>query len=145
MTIALLFHPAIQLSATLLAGYVLWLGLRRFQSQHLHKKIAFKWKSHVTLGVMALVLWLAGLIGGLIMVRIWWRGFLITGNHGRTALLMVPLLLFGLISGLYMDRRKKKREVLPLLHGFNNLLLLILALSQIYTGLWVYSTYVVGQ
>jgi hypothetical protein len=144
MSATLLFHPALQLCATLLAGYVFWLGLQRFKSQHLHKKVTFKWNSHVKLGLVALGLWLTGLVGGLVMVRIWWRGFLITGSHGKTALLMVPLLLFGLLSGLYMDRHKKKRAILPLLHGFNNLLLLILALSQVYTGWWVYNVYVLG-
>ncbi len=144
MTAPLLFHPVIQALTTTLAGYVLWLGLQRFQSQHLHRKIAFKWKSHVTLGTVALGLWLAGLIGGLIMVKIWWGGILITGSHGKTALFMLPLILFGLFSGLYMDHRKKKRSALPLLHGLNNLLLLILALYQAYTGWWVYSVYVIG-
>ena len=145
MTVMLLFHPLIQILATLLAVYVLWLGLQRFRSLHWHQRVAFKWRSHVKLGIVTLGLWLAGLFGGLIMARIWWQGFLITGTHGQTALIMLPLLLFGLFSGLYLDRRKKKRVVLPLLHGFNNLLLLILALYQAYTGWWVYSVYVLGQ
>ena len=127
MTGVLLFHPVIQVLATLLAGYVFWLGLQRFQSLHWHRRVSFKWKAHVKLGIISLGLWLAGLVGGLVMVRLWWHGFLITGTHGKQALIMLPLLLFGLFSGLYMDRRKKKRKVLPLLHGTNNLLLLILS------------------
>ena len=144
MTVMLLFHPLIQILATFLAVYVLWLGLQRFRSQHLQQKIAFKWRPHVKLGTIAMVLWLAGLVGGLIMARIWWQGFMITGTHGKTALVMLPLLLFGLGSGLYLDHRKKKRKVLPLLHGFNNLLLLTLALYQTYSGWWVYSVFVIG-
>ena len=144
MTAVLLFHPVIQEFATLLAIYVLWLGLQRFRSLHWHQKVDFKWKSHVNLGIVTLGLWLAGLIGGLIMVRIWWHGFLVTGIHGKLALVMLPLLLFGLFSGLYMDRRKKKRKFLPLLHGTNNLLLLIMALYQAYTGWLVYSVHVLG-
>ena len=145
MTAALLFHPLIQVVATLLAIYVLGLGLQRFRSLHWHQRVAFKRKAHINFGFATLGLWLAGLFGGLIMVRIWWQGFLITGTHGQTALIMFPLLLFGLFSGLYMDRRKKKRKVLPLLHGLNNLLLLALALYQANTGWWVYSVYVLGQ
>jgi len=145
MTIVLLFHPVIQGLATLLAGYVLWLGLQRFRSRHWHQRVSFKWRSHVNLGIVTLGLWLAGLVGGLIMVRVWWHSFMITKIHGKVALAMLPLLLFGFFSGLYMDRRKKKRTFLPLLHGSNNLLLLILALAQAYTGWWVYSVYVLGH
>ena len=67
-----------------------------------------------------------------------------TGTHGKTALVMLPLLLFGLISGIYMNQVKKKRRFLPLLHGANNLVVIILALSQIRTGWWVLNTYVWG-
>ncbi|MEA1921568.1 MAG: DUF4079 domain-containing protein [Pseudomonadota bacterium] len=144
MTVVLLFHPMNQALATLLAGYVLWLGQKRFRSLHWQQKVAFKWKAHVKLGIITLGLWLAGLVGGMVMVRLWWHGFLITGAHGKQALLMLPLLLFGLFSGLYMDHRKKKRKLLPLLHGTNNLLLLILAFYQAYTGWWVYRVYVLG-
>lgn len=144
MSIMLIFHPLIQILATLLAFYVAWLGLQRFRSLHLDQKATFKWRSHVKLGTVALGLWLAGLFGGLIMVRIWWQGFMITGAHGKTALIMLFLILFGLFSGFHLDRRKKKRVLLPLLHGFNNLLLLLLALYQVSTGWWVYNTFVTG-
>ena len=55
------------------------------------------------------------------MVYFYWRGFLITGGHGKVALVMAPLILFGFASGLYMNIKKKQRRVLPLLHGMNNL------------------------
>lgn len=145
MKIILTFHPLIQVFATLLAAYVLWLGGQRFWSLHWRQKVVFKWQLHVKLGTVALGLWLAGLLGGLASVRFWWHGFLITGTHGQTALAMLPLIFFGLFSGLYMNRRKKKRTVLPLLHGTNNLLLVILAGYQAYTGWWVYSAYVLGN
>jgi len=74
-----------------------------------------------------------------------WHGFLVTGTHGKVALVMLPLVLFGLFSGLYMDLRKKNRTLLPLLHGINNMVVLALAGYQITTGWWVVNVYVLGR
>ena len=43
MIITLLFHPLLQTLATLLAGYVLWLGIQRFRGLHWRQKVAIKW------------------------------------------------------------------------------------------------------
>ena len=141
----LVLHPTIQFLAVLVTFYVLCLGFQRFQGLHLQKKTAFRWKRHVVLGEVALVTFLLGMVGGVAMVYAHWRGFFITGTHGRLALCMAPLIIFGLASGLYMNARKRKRKVLPMLHGLNNLVVLILALTQVYSGWWVYKTFVLGE
>ena len=89
--------------------------------------------------------WLAGVLGGIIVVKLYWHGFLITGTHGKMALVMVPFIIFGLVSGLYMNRNKKERRTLPLLHGLNNLIVLVLALAQVVSGWWVYRAFVMGS
>jgi len=104
----------------------------------------FKWKRHVLFGAIALSALLIGMFGGMTLVYLYWKTFLMTGAHGRTAMVMLPLLLFGLGSGILMNRVKKKRKILPLIHGINNLILILLALSQIKTGWWVYTIYVLG-
>jgi hypothetical protein len=127
-------HPIIQSLAILLGIYVLYLGTGRFRFLHLHQKTVFPWKRHVVLGIICLIAWLGGMLGGMLVVRRAWGVMLQSGPHAQFALCMVPLILFGLISGLFMNSRKKKRTVLPLLHGINNVLLLILALNQARTG-----------
>jgi hypothetical protein len=141
----LAFHPIIQLLAISLFLYVFFLGIQRFRSLYLHKKTAFKWKRHVVLGEIALGTLFLGLLGGMTMVYLYWRGFFITGGHGKVALVMAPLILFGFASGVYMNIKKKQRRILPLLHGINNLVVLILALTQAYSGWWVYRTFVLGE
>jgi hypothetical protein len=138
-------HPIIQASATLLSLYVLYLGLMRFRFLHLKHKTAFNWQRHVRLGEIVIPLWLVGLVGGLIMTRLTWPAFLITGIHAFVGLSMAPFLIFGLMSGLYMNRVKKKRTWLPLIHGMNNLLVVILALTQSWTGYQVYRMFVLGD
>jgi nitric oxide reductase large subunit len=140
----LVIHPIIQLSALLLALYVFYLGIQRFQFFHLHQKAVFRWKRHVALGEIALGVLLAGMLGGLAMVYVYWHGFLITGIHGKFALVMVPFIIFGLVSGLYMNHKKRKRRILPFVHGLNNLVVLIMAIGQIISGLWVYRAFVLG-
>ncbi len=128
----------------LLALYVLYLGTMRFLSLHLNRKTAFLWKRHVLLGLAVLITWIGGLGGGLILSRFYWGSFLVTGLHGRAALMLLPLLLFGLGSGLYMNRAKKKRTWLPLIHAINNVSIIVLVVFQIYTGVIIYQTYVLG-
>jgi hypothetical protein len=140
----LFIHPVIQLLAIFLAFYVFYLGVERFRMLHLHQRVAFKWKRHVGLGLVALATLLAGMLGGMSMAYLQWRSFLITGTHANVALVMAPLILFGLLSGLYMDRKKRKRRVLPLIHGLNNVTVLILALVQMVTGWWILKTFVLG-
>jgi len=141
----LIIHPIIQICATLLASYVFFLGLQRFRMLHLKHKTRFNWKRHVLGGTIALLTLLGGMVVGMSMAYLNWRGFMVTGIHGKTALIIVPLLLFGLFSGLFMNSRKKRRKVLPLIHGTSNLILLLLAIYQIHTGWWVYNTFVLGK
>jgi hypothetical protein len=138
----LFIHPIIQFLAILLTVYAFFLGIGRIRSLPLIPHSRFKWKQHVTLGIIATMALLLGLLGGMAVVYFYWRGFLITGAHGRIAIWILPLILFGLLSGIYMDRIKKNRIVLPLIHGANNLILLILAIVQIVTGWGVYVNFI---
>jgi hypothetical protein len=140
----LVIHPTIQFSAILLALYVFYLGLHRFRFLHLHQKAVFRWNRHVALGEIALGVLLAGMLGGMTMVYVYWHGFLITGIHGKVGLVLVPFILFGLVSGLYMNRKKKKLRILAFIHGLNNLVVLLLGLSQVISGSWVYKAFVLG-
>ncbi len=140
-----LIHPVLQGCAILLSLYVAALGIQRFLALHLKQKRRFLWKRHVTLGLITMVVWLAGIVGGVSAVRFFWHGFLLTGQHGITGLILIPFIIFGIISGLYMNRKKRKRLALPLLHGINNIFVILLTLSQIYTGLGVYSAFVLGN
>jgi hypothetical protein len=99
----------------------------------------------VLLGKIALLALLGGMMGGITMVYFYLHGFLITGVHGKIALVMIPFIVFGGTTGLYMDRNKKKRTGLPLIHGLNNLVVLILALAQVVTGWRVYMLLISGN
>ena len=134
----LVIHPIIQLSAIVLTLYVFYLGVQRFRSVNLHQKTLFRWKRHVLLGKIAMSALLVGMMGGMTMVYLYFHGFLITGIHGKTALVMAVFIIFGGASGLYMNHNKKKRTALPMIHGLSNLVLLILALTQAVTGWRVY-------
>ncbi len=112
---------------------------------HLKQKTRFNWKQHVLLGIMTLLTLLAGMVGGMSMVYLNWHGFLVTGVHGKIALVILPMVLFGLISGLYMNSKKKKRKALPFIHGTVNLFLLLLAFYQMYSGWWVYNAFILGN
>ena len=140
----LVIHPTIQFSAILLALYVFYLGLHRFRFLHLHQKAVFQWRRHVVLGEIAMGVLLAGMLGGMAMVYVYWHGFLITGIHGKVGLATVPFILFGLGSGLYMNRGKKQRRILAFVHGLNNLFVLLMAMSQIVSGWWLYKAFVLG-
>ncbi len=140
----LFIHPIVQLVSLFVAIFTLYLGMNRFRALHLGRKATFKWKRHVLVGTVSLTLWLFGMFGGMAIVYTYWKGFLMIGTHGLTAMVMLPLLIFGLASGFFMNRVKKKRKILPLIHGINNLVVIILALIQIKTGWWVYITYVLG-
>jgi len=141
----LVIHPIIQLSAIVLTLYVFYLGVQRFRSVHLHQKTLFRWKRHVLLGKIAMSALLGGMMGGMTMVYLYFHGFLITGIHGKTALVMAVFIILGGASGLYMNHNKKKRTALPVIHGLNNFILLIFALTQVITGWRVYMQFVLGR
>jgi nitric oxide reductase large subunit len=128
-----------------LALYVFFIGVQRFRLLHLSQKTVFRWKRHVILGEIALGTLLGGMLGGMTMVYVYWHGLLITGTHGKVALIMAPFIIFSGASGLYMNRNKKKRKALPLIHGLSNLVLLIFALIQVLSGWWVYRVFVLGR
>lgn len=142
--LTLTLHPLIQAVATLLAFYVLFLGVDRFRQLHLHQKTRFRWKRHVRLGRIVFGLWGGGVLIGLVMMKVQWQGVLLTGDHGERSILLLPLLLVGLLSGWYMERRKKRRLLLPLYHAFVNVVLLGLVLQQVYSGWFVYDSFVLG-
>lgn len=137
-------HPAFQALVTIASFYILYLGFQRFRFLHLKQKASFNWKRHTRFGQVILVGWLLGMIGGLVIARIYWRGFFVTGIHAYIGLSMIPFILFGLLSGIYMDRLKKKRTTLPLIHGLNNLLVVIMTLVQMYTGYNALQMFVFG-
>lgn len=140
----LYFHPLFQAFAILLGIYAFYLGQKRFRSRHFGQQTIFPWKRHVTCGLISLVLLISGMAGGMLMVYLYWNGFLMTGAHGEVALVLAPLVIFGIISGLIMNAEKKQRKALPLIHGINNVVVLCLALSQIFTGWNVLKTFVMG-
>jgi hypothetical protein len=127
-------HPLIQLAAMALGLYALVLAWPRILSLHLGRSQAFRRPRHILAGELALGIMLAGMAGGLLMVRLFWGQWLLTGVHGKVGLTMLPLLVFGLVSGLYMASSPKPRKALPLAHGLNNLLVLALALAQFMSG-----------
>lgn len=140
----LYIHPALQIIAILLTVYALVLGLPRLASLHLGQKRRFARERHIRVGEIALGLMILGTVGGLVMVRIFWRGWLVTGEHGEHGLIMLPFMLFGLISGLYMARSPRPRRLLPLVHALNNLLVLGLALHQAWEGREVIEKFIQG-
>lgn len=140
-----LIHPLTQVIATLLAIYVLKLGVARFRRLHFQHKTVFNWKRHVFLGKITLLLWFFGLSFGFIMVKTRWHGLLITGPHGTSALYFLPLLITGFGTGLYMDRQKKQRVLLPLIHAGTNILIFFMALLQAVSGWQVYNAFVLGN
>jgi hypothetical protein len=99
----------------------------------------------VLLGKIAMLALAGGMMGGMTMVYLYWHGFLITGIHGKIALVMALFIIFGSASGLYMNHNKKKRTALPMIHGLNNFILLIFALTQVITGWRVYVQFVLGR
>jgi uncharacterized membrane protein YozB (DUF420 family) len=139
-----IIHPIFQSLGTLIALYVMKLGISRFQMVHFNQKTRFNWKQHVRLGLIAAAIWLMGTFGGLYTAQINWGGWAVTGSHAQIGLVMIPFILFAIGSGLYMDRRKRKRKVLPLIHAILNTVMLLLAFLQIYTGVFVYREYVLG-
>jgi len=144
LTFILTIHPVLQGTTTLVAMYVLLLGGARFRRLHLQQKTMFQWRRHVIFGTISLLLWALGLVLGMVMVRVFMHGFLITGTHGVGGVLLLPLIFFGLLSGRHMHLHKQQRIILPLLHGAANLFLIVMALLQTFTGWQVYKEFVLG-
>lgn len=141
----LYLHPVVQFVSTMLALYVIYTGIQRFRSLHLHTRTAFSWKWHVSLGILVLLLWSIGLVGGFVVTHNFWYTNFITGLHANVAVVMCPLIVFGFVTGFYMNRVKKKRILLPLIHGLNNAFLFLLAIHQIYSGWLVMQKFVLDS
>jgi hypothetical protein len=139
-----IIHPIFQSAGILIAIYVTKLGISRFRMVHLNQNAHFNWKQHVHFGIIAAVIWLIGIFGGLYIVQTSWGGWGITGFHAQIGLLTIPFILFAIGSGLYMDRKKRKRKVLPMVHAICNSVMLLLAFFEVYTGIIVYREYVLG-
>jgi Protein of unknown function (DUF4079) len=139
-----IIHPIFQSVGILIAIYVTKLGISRFRMVHLNQNTGFNWKQHVHLGIIAAVIWLMGIFGGLYIVQTNWGGWAITGPHAQIGLLMILFILFAIGSGLYMDKKKRKRKVLPLVHAICNSVMMLLAFLEIYTGIIVYREFVLG-
>ncbi len=133
-------HPVWQVLATLLAAYALFLALPRIVAVHFGQRRLFNWKGHVRSGRWAVLLWVAGTAVGILVARLEWQAFFITGDHAWVGLAMVVLALFGYATGRHMDRAKTHRVWLPALHGLNNAALIVLALWQTCTG-WAFLPY----
>ncbi|THB66413.1 MAG: DUF4079 family protein [Desulfovibrio sp.] len=128
-------HPVVEALTLLLALYVLLLGLNRFSANHLGRKGSFAWKRHVNLGMLALLLMLAGVGSGMLSTALLWGGFLVTGLHWQVGLAMVPFLVLSFLTGWTMHRNKKKRTGLPLVHGLLGVICVAMAVVQAITGM----------
>lgn len=127
-------HPVLQATATCGAVYVLFLGWQRFRRLHCKGSVTFAWKRHVLLGKTVLGLWCVGAILGVVVARLEWGAFFITGTHMEVGLWFVPLATVGFLTGNRLDRVRKRRFWLPLLHGATSTLLIALAATQAWTG-----------
>lgn len=128
-------HPLVQLAMTLLALWVMEMGVRRFLFVHLGRRsVLFPWKRHVLWGKVVLVGWLAGLVAGVVAMRLSFGTWGITGAHYTVSAAMAALIGTGYASGHLLDRVKKRRKYLHVFHGLNNAALLALALYQGWTG-----------
>lgn len=127
-------HPIFMFAVILLSVYVLFLGSQRFLDKRRRGKPSFRWKRHVTLGMVTLFAWLAGAIFGFLMIYLTFKMIPPPGLHGRVGLTIGALALFGLATGYHMNRVKKRRKWLPHAHGLAGLIAVLLALSQIVSG-----------
>ena len=130
-------HPLIQLLATVMAFYVLFLAWPRFKSLHLSKQGKFEWKKHAFWGRIIIIVWLGGLVLGKVAVQSHWNMSPLFLTHSQGAMFMVPFMIVAYVTGSVMDRKKQKRLWLPMVHGLNNLVMLGIALYQVYTGYFI--------
>ncbi len=137
----LCIHPVVQAISILIAFYAAYLGLPRTLSLHFGKRTRFRRDRHIGVGSLALLVMLGGIAGGMIMVSFYFHKPVLSGWHGKGAMLALPFLLFGIGSGFYLYRTPRSRKVLPAVHAVNNLVVLLLALLQGYTGVKLFLFY----
>jgi multisubunit Na+/H+ antiporter MnhF subunit len=140
----LFIHPAVQMIAVVISLLVMRMGIQRAEQNHLGMEKNFNWKQHVVLGRIALILLCAGTVAGLVVTRLNWKGFLITGMHGYTGIMIGLLVLSGICSGNRLNGRKSNSRKLIIFHGINNTVLMLLLLFQMYSGYKVYMTFVLN-
>jgi hypothetical protein len=128
-------HPLVQIAVTLLALWVMEMGVRRALFVHLGRRsVLFPWKRHVLWGKVVLLGWLAGLVVGVWAMRHSFGTWGVSGAHYTASALIAALVGTGYASGHLLDRVKKRRRFLHVFHGLNNTALLALALFQLWTG-----------
>ncbi|MFZ0132888.1 MAG: DUF4079 family protein [Desulfobacterales bacterium] len=137
-------HPIVQSLTGVLALYVLWLGLTRFAGRHFDSRSVFKWKRHVLLGKMVVLIWALGALGGLTMTYVSYGKIFPGSLHFIIGVLAMLLMLVAWLTGSHIDRLREKSDVLPVLHMTNNLLLLILVAMQLYTGIGIVQSALIG-
>lgn len=130
-------HPVLQLVATALAAYALYLAWPRVLRNHFGQRTSFAWVAHVKWGKFAHILWMLGLVGGTVLVARYWGGSGATGDHYWIGQLIMPCIAGGYITGAIMDRDKKPRPYMPLVHGVFNIFAFVIAIVQIFTGIGV--------
>ncbi len=130
-------HPVIQLLATMMAFYVLFLAWQKVKILHLGQKGKFEWRKHVFWGRIIIIVWFGGLVLGRVAVHSHWDMSPLFLTHSQGAMIMVPFMLIAYVTGSVMDRKRQKRFWLPVVHGVNNIIMLGLALYQFYTGYFI--------
>ncbi len=131
-------HPVIQVLATCLGIYVLYLGWLRAQSRHFGRKTVFPWKRHVFLGRLAILLWLSG---ALFAFGITWGyyGKRALEGHGLGGMVFAFLILMIYVSGFRLNKPQRRagnsrNNRLPMLHGLLAFAAVVLAVLQITGG-----------
>ncbi len=127
-------HPVLQALVTLVAFYVLFLGVQRFRRAHLGHKVPFAWKRHVFLGRSVIIGWILGLVLGKAAVYYELGMMEMFQVHSQWSMIMTVFMLVSYATGSALDRRPKKRVALPLIHACSGAVLLGIALYQAYTG-----------
>lgn len=136
-------HPLIQLLATMMGFYVLYLAWPRIKTIHLGRQGKFEWKKHTFWGRIIIIVWLGGLVLGKVAVNSHWGMSPLFLTHSQGAMIMVPFMLVAYVTGSIMDRKKARRFWLPVVHGANNVILLGLALYQFYTGYFIVVNFII--
>lgn len=96
-------HPSFMFAATLLGVYVFLPGAGRFLDKRRGGKPTFRWKRHVTLGLVTLFAWLAGMFFGVVMIYLNWKPVLLPGwlprVYGLAGLVVLVLALSQIVTG----------------------------------------------
>ena len=115
-------HPLFMAATSFFLAYSLWSGGKRLLSKRMKStRFVFAWKRHVRCGVLLLALWLVGMVGGMIMVKLFYGEALLFRRHIQGAVVVLVLGSVALVTGLIMHRKKQQRRILPVVHALNNI------------------------